>query len=248
MTTDEKSSSENRAERVERFCQSFALEDLDRATLDLALTHRSYAYETGLDKDNERLEFLGDACIGLVTSEYLYADDREANEGDLSKWRAQLVSRRLLGMRGAQMELGEILLLGRGERETGGGARLSTLGSALEAIVGVIYCELGFERMRGFVTEHLVKFLLREFSQGDLQADFKSRLQEWTQREVHEVPKYCRVGEQGPDHCKVFEVEVSICGQVLAKGAGPRVKVAENDAARLALSQLEAGEVTLPAS
>lgn len=235
----------SREARIELFCRAHGLEDLDRKRLDQALTHRSYAYEAGLEKDNERLEFLGDACIGLVTSEYLYREDRQANEGDLSKWRAQLVSRRVLGMRAAQMELGELLLLGRGERETGGATRLSTLGSALEAVAGAVYCELGFERMRTFVIEHLIEFLWQEGSSRELQADFKSRLQEWTQREAHEVPEYRRTGESGPDHCKKFMVEVSICGQLLATGEGSRVKSAENHAARQALAKLESGQIVL---
>ena len=201
----------------------------------MALTHRSFAFEQGLPEDNERLEFLGDAVIGMVTSEVLYQMDSKADEGVLSKRRSRLVSRALLGRRALEMGLGDVILLGRGERDSGGGKRRSILGSALEALVGIIYLRLGYDQASDFIRQHILKDLLKLTATDELQGDYKSALQEWAQQRLHQVPVYRRVGEEGPDHSKRFFVTVSVAGAVLARGEGSRIKSAENDAARRAL-------------
>ena len=228
-----------------RFLTDLDLTDLSPGDFDLALTHRSFAYETGAGDDNERLEFLGDAFIGAITSEYLFTTHPEASEGELSKRRARLVSRHLLGRRAQQLGLGELLRLGRGERDSGGAERLSTLGSALEALVGTVYLRLGFERARRFVLRQLLEGLVGLETSERSRDDFKSLLQEWAQQHAGTVPIYTRLGEEGPDHEKRFFVEVSLGGQVLAKASGARIKHAENEAARLALEQLERGNKPL---
>lgn len=228
---------------LHRFLEIHGLTALDPRDLDLALTHRSYAYEKELGYDNERLEFLGDAFIGAITSEFLYERDTHADEGLLSKRRALLVSRSLLGRRAREMELGAMLLLGRGERETGGMQRLSTLGSALEALVGIVYMRLGFSAARDFVRRHVLESLTHLNAAELAQGDFKSTLQEWAQQRYKTVPAYTLLGEEGPDHDKQFLAQVAVAGRVLAQARGSRIKTAENEAARLALEKIEAGEV-----
>jgi ribonuclease-3 len=226
------------AERMQLFLDEHGCGDLPVERLAHALTHRSYAYEASTDEDNERLEFLGDALISSVTSEVLYASDPEANEGALSKRRSRLISRAVLGRRAIEMGIGDIILLGRGERETGGARRRSILGSALEAIVAAVYLGLGFERANVFVREHILDHLTQPQHGERLSEDFKSDLQEWTQQYFHVIPTYVVVGEAGPDHDKRFTVRVVLNDRELADGVGRRIKSAENDAARQALQRI----------
>lgn len=229
---------ESREESLKRFCREFGLSDVDQADLDLALTHRSYAFETGGSPDNERLEFLGDALLGSISSEYLYQTNPEAREGELSKKRSRLVSRSLLGRRAEEMGLGKLLLLGRGERQTGGSHRRSVLGCALEALVAIVYLRRGYAGVAKFVRDHVVGPLMEEVARDEVHGDYKSALQEWAQGAHGSVPLYHRIEETGPDHSKVFAVEVEVGGRRLAVGRGPRIKVAENNAAREALERL----------
>jgi ribonuclease-3 len=230
--------SETREELLERFCRSHGLENFPKEDLDAALTHRSYAFEHGAIPDNERLEFLGDALLATIASEYLYETDPEAREGELSKRRSRLVSRGLLGRRALEMGLGPLLLLGRGERATGGERRRSVLGSALEAVIAVVYLRLGFDACTRFVREQVVEPLAAAMAADALHGDYKSALQEWAQRVHASVPVYHRLSEVGPDHSKQFSVEVEVAGQRLARGHGPRIKIAENNAAREALADI----------
>ena len=242
---NEAESEPQRDELVRRFLEKYGLQGLALEDLTLALTHRSYHYEKGLSEDNERLEFLGDSFIAASASEYLYEKDLAADEGALSKRRSRLVSRALLGHRGMEMGLGEIVLLGRGERETGGRHRRSILGSALEAVVGAVYLRLGFAAAREFVRRHILEELIH-FSADELaHGDYKSTLQEWAQEHFRVVPVYKRIGEEGPDHDKQFFVQVEVAGRILAQAPGQRIKTAESEAARLALEKIEAGEVAL---
>ncbi len=224
---------------LDAFQRAHGLESVDAADLNQALTHGSYAYEAGVEGDNERLEFLGDAAISAVTSQWLYETEAEADEGTLSKHRSRLVSRMALGGRALQMGLDELILLGRGERKSGGARRRSTLGSALEAVVGIVFLRLGFDATRDFVREHLIQPIHAQSAEG-LQEDYKSILQEWAQQEYKLAPTYRRLKEEGPDHQKRFTVEVEVAGQVLARGSGLRIKQAENEAAREGLESVRA--------
>lgn len=228
-----------REELLKRFCRKFGLEDFPKSDLDWALTHRSYAFENGGLPDNERLEFLGDALIASIVSEFLYDENPEAREGELSKRRSHLVSRGLLGRRAQEMGLGPLLFLGRGERRSGGDRRRSVLGSALEAVVAVVYLRLGYDACKRFVLEQIVEPLTRAYPSDSAHGDYKSALQEWAQRVHGEVPVYHLIAEEGPDHSKQFSVEVEVGGRQIAKGHGPRIKVAENNAAREALEVIE---------
>lgn len=233
-------------ERMRQFLDRFGCSELDSEHLALALTHRSYAYEFGLAVDNERLEFLGDALISAITSEALFLSDPQADEGALSKRRSCLISRAVLGRRAVEMGIGDIILLGRGERETGGARRRSILGSALEAIVAAVYLSLGFDRARTFVLDHVLGPLVAGAT-AEAVEDYKSALQEWTQQTMRTVPVYELIQETGPDHDKRFTVAVQLNGQRLATGEGRRIKLAENDAARQALETLRR-EATPPAT
>lgn len=235
MTPD---ASASREAMLQHFCRAHGLEALVPARIDLALTHRSYANENDVEEDNERLEFLGDAVLSTACSAYLYEFFGEHDEGELSKLRAQIVSRRTVGKRAEEMELGPLLLLGRSEVNTGR-QRRTLLGSALEALVGVIFLDEGYETAARFVVSRIVEPSLREIEENALLGDFKSELQEWTQARHGETPTYALIGEEGPDHNKKFTVEVSIDGRPLARGEGSRIKLAENDAARHALATLK---------
>ncbi|MCB2155252.1 ribonuclease III [bacterium] len=206
--------------------------------LDLALTHRSWSTEHQFDGDNERLEFFGDAVIGLAATEYLYQKNPTESEGDLSKRRAAIVSRAILGDISRQLGIGELLKLGAGEETTGGRERASNLGSALEAICGAVYLEYDWETLAPALRESIVVPAEELALEGTLD-DFKSRLQEWSQRRRQEVPEYRMVGEEGPEHLKIFMAEVWIAGELAGRGSGPRKKAAENDAARDALSRIQ---------
>lgn len=235
-------SSCDRATLGRRFLDRYGLAELDPADLDLALTHRSYAVEHGLAHDNERLEFLGDAVIGLLATEYVFEHEQHADEGAMSKLRARLVSRQLLGRQALELGFGDLVLLGRGERDSGGDRRASILGSALEALVGIVYWRLGYSSASAFVRHHVIRQSYPAALGDHRFADFKTELQEWAQQHYHQVPTYRRVGEHGPDHDKRFEVEVEVAGQALARATDTRIKTAENEAARRALERIRSGD------
>lgn len=230
----------SRDELLARFRAAHGLEDLPDEDLELALSHRSYGSEAVLP-DNERLEFLGDAVIGAIASEHLYLASPDADEGELSKVRAALVSRDSLGTRAEAMGIGPLLLLGVGEARTGGARRPSVLGGALEALVGAIHLRLGHDRAREFTLAHVVLPLLaeRRGTRDPHHGDFKTAIQERTQSLGLGVPSYRIVEESGPDHAKFFRVALEVQGRRLAIGEGSRIKYAQNDAARLALADLD---------
>ncbi|MBX7245622.1 MAG: ribonuclease III [Candidatus Sumerlaeaceae bacterium] len=198
--------------------------------LDRALTHSSYSFENQLEYDNERLEFLGDSVLGLLVSVYLYEEHPRAREGVLSKHKATMISRGVLGKRAQDLGIGELLLLGKGEEQNGGRERLSLLGSALEAVVGALYLELGLDRIRQFLVKQVFE-PGRMLSATDEYGDYKSLLQELVQKTFQTVPDYVVTSESGPDHNKHFDVGVVINGEVRGSGSGSRKKIAENQAA-----------------
>ena len=234
-----KAPSPERARELGRIFSVFGLEPHAEALelLDLAFIHRSHRCESGGDHDNERLEFLGDSVIGLICTEFLLESHPGANEGELSKLKAAMVSRTVLGEVAAGMELGMLLRLGTGEERSGGRERRSTLGSALEAVCGALYLHYPWEELRpAIVREVLVP--ARVFTGERLQHDYKSMLQEWTQKRGEGVPEYRLVGETGPEHDRRFRVEAWVGGRMLGSGEGKRKKQAENDAARQAVREL----------
>ena len=206
-----------------------------------ALTHKSYlneAKKTG-ELDNERLEFLGDAVLDLVVSEYLLAAFPDAAEGELSKLRAWLVSEKTLARAARRIGLGELLRLGRGEMKTQGHSKPSILADTLEAVFAGVYLDGGLDAaaasVKAVFSEELASCDRSLLASGD----FKTDLQELCQREFEMLPHYRTIRETGPDHEKQFEVEILIRGERYGVGVGKSKKEAEQMAAKHALEKLK---------
>ena len=201
--------------------------------LEEAFRHSSYVTEmlgSGL-KDNERLEFLGDAVLDLAVSHILMELFREEREGVLSKCRAAIVNERILCQMAKDLSLGDYLLLGKGEELSGGREKPSILANALEALIGALYLDGGFSKTKEIVH----RFFVPVFGRIDIEAildDFKSVLQEFTQEAYKSRPEYLMIGESGPAHDKVFRVAVYVKGKLMAEGEGRSKKEAEQKAAR----------------
>lgn len=205
-----------------------------------ALTHSSYANEKHMKKlsDNERLEFLGDAVLEVTSSEFLYRNHPTMPEGDLTKLRASLVCEPTLAFCTKEMELGDYLYLGKGEEQTGGRERKSILSDALEAVIGAIYLDGGFEAAKRFVE----RFILTDIEHKKLFFDSKTQLQEIVQAQYEEALHYELLGEEGPDHNKQFRVEARIGERAVGEGRGRTKKAAEQEAAYQALLALKLEE------
>ena len=208
------------------------------ALLEEALTHSSYANEhrNHRVKDNERLEFLGDAILDLIISEYLFKKYPDMPEGDLSKIRASIVCEGSLAKNAKKMPLGSYILLGKGEEMTGGRERVSILADAFEAITGSLFLDGGFEEAKRFIHKTLVADVEQTDSIETLYMDYKTLLQEAIQKVSISPIHYEVVGEEGPDHDKYFYVEVFHEERSLGRGIGKSKKEAEQDAAKKALN------------
>lgn len=213
----------------------------DPRRLEQALTHSSRVPELVSEdppEDNERLEFLGDAVLGLVVSEDLLSTFPDWKEGQLSKSRARLVNAKSLCAASQRLELGRFLRLGRGEEKTGGRLKLALLADAYEAVVAAIYLDAGLDAARAFVRRSLVDGPLTAEAERLVRSDHKSALQEHLQAHGIAPGSYRIVEEAGPDHQKTFRVELRIAGALAADGTGKSKKNAEQAAAREALRQL----------
>ena len=201
----------------------------DPKLLELALTHSSYAHEhyAGKRHDNERLEFLGDAVLELVSSDYLFHNYNEYPEGELTKLRASIVCEQSLAMCAEAISLGKYLRLGNGEDSTGGRLRASITSDAMEALIGAIYLDGGFANAKEFIT----RFVLNDLENKKLFYDSKTILQEIVQRDFNEPLSYELLAEEGPDHDKRFIVEACIGTHVISHGEGHTKKAAEQAAA-----------------
>ena len=211
----------------------------DRGLLEHALTHTSRANEdaSGGVFDNESLEFLGDAVLGFVVADLLFREFPQYDEGRKSKMKAALVSTASLARLAERLRLGDHLLLGRGEEKTGGRRKQALIADGYEALIAAIYLDGGIEQARSFIERQLAG-QLEEIRRPDFLAqDYKSALQEYLQSRGRPLPDYRVTGETGPDHRKVFQVEVSVLGNALAEASGRSKKEAEQEAARLALNQ-----------
>lgn len=196
-----------------------------------ALSHSSYVNEKqGSGECNERLEFLGDSVLGFITAEYFYSNFNYS-EGELTKMRASTVCEKSLCVFAKKIGLGEFLLLGRGEICTGGRERPSILADAFEALIAAIYLDGGVDEAKKFV----LRFVKESVSEVKSFHDYKTKLQEITQKNPEESVEYVHVGESGPDHDKRFEVEVHLNSNIIGRGIGKSKKVAEQEAAREAL-------------
>jgi ribonuclease III len=211
----------------------------DFSDLDLlrqAVAHRSWCAEHGGSPSNERLEFLGDSVLGLIVTAHTYGVYPDLSESELSRLRAAVVSAATLAEAATELGLGRALLLGKGEAATGGRDKTSILADALEAVIGAIYLDGGWNPVRRLVLR-LLGERIGEASLGPGDHDYKSQLQELVARQGVEPPAY-RLHEAGPDHRKTFEADVFVDGEVLGRGRGTTKKAAEQAAARAALTEL----------
>ena len=209
----------------------------DKNLFSQALTHSSYANEHRLDHSrcNERLEFLGDAVLEIVTSDFLYHKYDALPEGDLTKIRASIVCEPTLAYCAGDIKLGEYLLLGKGEEATGGRNRNSVVSDAMEALIGAIYLDGGFTNAKEFIH----RFILTDLENKKLFYDSKTILQEIVQADMEEGISYHLIKEEGPDHNKSFTVEVKIGETVYGTGSGRTKKAAEQEAAYKAILKLK---------
>ena len=213
------------------------------ALLTQALTHRSFVNEyegKATVRDNERLEFLGDAVLDLIVADMLYRKYPQVDEGALTQLRAALVKTESLAYLGADCRLGEYLRIGHGEELSGGRQRLTILCRAYEAVIGAIFLDRGLNIVVDFVVPPLLD-LLDFIVENSLHIDARSELQERIQARLNITPDYRVTGSEGPEHAKEFHVEVAIGDAIIGSGIGSSKRSAAQEAARIALQQLEAG-------
>jgi ribonuclease-3 len=214
----------------------------DESLLQQALVHRSYLNENSVLHlvSNERLEFLGDAVLGFVVASELYSRFPDFSEGELTKLRSALVRGETLSRIALSLQLGDYLYLGRGEEDSGGRSRSRNLSCTLEAVIGAVFLDQGLDVAQSFILK-LLGSELDGVVEDKFTDDYKSRLQQIIQSERKITPIYRTIDEVGPDHAKVFTVEVLAGDSILGKGCGRSKRAAEMDAARQALNDLTGG-------
>jgi ribonuclease-3 len=213
----------------------------DRGLLEHALTHKSRAAEdaSGGVADNESLEFLGDAVLGLVVADMLFRKYPDYDEGQKSKIKASVVSTVALARRAEEIQLGEHLLLGRGEEKTGGRFKQALLADVYEALIAAVYLDGGLPAAAAFLDRELTDAIEAGAAQTVVGHDYKSALQERLQALGRPLPEYRVAAESGPDHRKMFTIEVVVAGETLGSASGKAKKEAAQEAARLALAHLD---------
>ncbi len=209
-----------------------------------ALTHRSYVNEhrKSVSEHNERLEFLGDAVLELVVTDYLYNNYEEA-EGTLTAWRAALVRTESIGDAGQKLGYEPLVRMSKGEKQGSERARMQILANAFEAVIGAIYMERGYEAASEFIHEHIISKLDAILHEGSWR-DPKSHLQEVMQRVEGVTPRYVVLQEDGPDHDKIFTLGVFAGDKKVATGEGPSKQIAQQEAAKRALEVYEEGSTS----
>ena len=223
---------------INSFKQVLDYEFRDKKLLKEALTHKSYASEKKLKYDNQRLEFLGDAVIETVLSEYLFKMYPNYQEGKLTKIRSAIVRKESLAKMASNLGWGDFLRLGKGEKNSGGAAKLSSLCDLFEAVIGALFLDSGYDTVKSFITELIDK----EFPNPDKLLDVnnpKGDLQEFTQQKFGCIPKYELIESAGPDHDPVYTYKVVINGKEIATGSAGKKKKAESLTAELALKKLK---------
>jgi ribonuclease-3 len=231
------SSTEKKVPDLASLEKSLGMAFSEPSRLTQALTHSSYVNENPGATDNERLEFLGDAVLGLVIAEQFYRDMPRATEGEMTRRRADLVSQDTLARLALALRLGDYLRLGRGEEASGGRAKPANLARALEAVIAAVYLDQGREASRDFILRIMADVLTGTASEGT-SPNYKSRLQELIQGHGEPTPSYHVLSASGPDHDRLFTVEVRSGGRPLGQGSGKSKKQAESEAARNALANL----------
>lgn len=221
---------------LKEFQKRIGYEFKNSCILEQALIHSSYANENKMSKEenNERLEFLGDAVLEIVTSYYLYMKYPDMLEGELTKLRASIVCEPTLAKFSNEIQLGEYILLGKGEENSGGRYRASVLSDTVEALIGAIYLDGGLNA----TTEFVENMLLNNSDKRKLFVDSKTHLQEIIQRNSEKPLEYVVISESGPDHNKIFEVVVRHKNKVIGRGSGKSKKAAEQEAASDAIKKI----------
>jgi ribonuclease-3 len=209
----------------------------DISQLEQSLTHSSFINENPGLNSNERLEFLGDALLGLVIGEKLYRDFPEYAEGELTRFRAALVKRETLTRVANDINLGNYLYLGKGEAGGNGRTKAANLAGAMESVIAAVYIDVGFKAAEKLILR-LFKSEIEAIVKRGEAIDYKSQLQALMQSKYHNTPDYSTIEAEGPDHARKFTVEAKMGKKVLGKGSGHSKQIAEMEAARLALEQL----------
>lgn len=222
--------------RLQEISEKLSININDYQLMEQSLTHRSYCGEAADVTSNERLEFLGDAVLGLVVCEYLYSTYPERAEGDLAKAKAVAVSEPVLADAAKQLGINQMVLMSTGEEASGGKNRHSIMSDTFEAVVAVIYLDSGLEAARQFCLTALAS-ILDDIERQEHIRDYKSLLQEFTQAKHKRAPKYVVIKEEGADHDKTFLVEARLDSDILGRGSGKSKKQAEQAAALEALQK-----------
>ena len=223
---------------MDALCRKLRYGFKDTTLIEEALRHSSFVNELGKSelRDNERLEFLGDAVLNLIIGHLLMETFPELHEGDLSRMRAMLVNESQLAKVAQTIDLGDYIQLGKGELQSGGHEKSSILADTLEAVIAAVYLDGGLHAAFNVIKDHFT-FLLDSVSTSDANRDYKSQLQEQAQVAFHAAPIYRIIQESGPDHDKTFTVQVKI-QDIVTEGVGKSKKLAEQDAAQKALGML----------
>ena len=235
---------DTRKQQLEGFCATQNIHMHDLELLEMALTHTSYAHEakqTPKPRHNERIEFLGDSVLSVIVSTYMYKNFPDLAEGQLTKLRAHLVCEGSLYTFAKKIGLGDLLLVGRGEELSGGRERPSILADAFESVLGAIYLDQGFTVAQRYLLNMMQEEIDYVCRHG-IYTDYKTRLQEFLQREGDVDISYQLLGSTGPEHNKTFTSEVSFEGRVIGVGQGRTKKDSEQHAAPQALAQLHVQE------
>jgi len=228
-----------RRKQLAELCRVLGVSFHDLNLLNQALMHRSYVHDVDMDRgeSNERMEFLGDAVLGLLVNEHLYARFTERQEGRLTKIKSLIVSETVLAKRAEELSLGEFVCLSDNERSSGGAGRSSILADAFEAVIGAVYLDGGLPAARKFIESHLLDGMDKILAVDEYK-NYKSIMQEHAQRKLGSRPRYRVVSAKGPEHERTFYVEVRLGGRSLGRGEGKNKKEAEQMAARHALAKL----------
>jgi ribonuclease III len=231
--------SAERRKELKVFCRRLGVSVADLNLLNQALMHRSYVHDAEMTRaeSNERMEFLGDAVLGLVVNEHLYSRYAKRQEGRLTKIKSLIVSEAVLSRTAEQIGLGQFVLLSENERSSGGGERASILADAFEAVICAIYLDAGLGEARRFIWRYLLSSI-DELLEVEEYKNYKSIVQEYAQREFGSRPRYRVVSAKGPEHERTFFVELKLSGRALGRGEGKNKKEAEQMAARNALGKL----------
>lgn len=236
---------ETRKAQIEAFCEIVGVKVEDYDLINRALSHKSYTNELGYSHNEqyEKLEFFGDGVLGLIVNEYLFKAFPDSEEGELAKIKSAVVSEVTLAQVAREINLGSVILIGRGETRSGGVERPSLLADILEAFIGAVYIDQGLPSARRFVIRY-IESAIRTMSTSDETGDFKSYFQELIQKECGVRPVYVVLKSAGPDHSRIFRVSATVHGKGWGEGKGKSKKEAEQAAAEDALKAWQAADST----